>query len=96
MQNTRGLFFASIIILMCAASAHAFELNPPQLRAPQIIDPQPPSLEHLQGPPSGKGKPLDDASPKLDSQSGLPTGKRLHKPITIEKRTDSASPKIFQ
>ena len=31
-----------------------------------------------------------------DPQSGLPTGKRLHKPITIEKEWGAASPQIFQ
>jgi hypothetical protein len=84
MQKLRGLVFASVILL-CAGGAHAFEFTQPQqLHAPQIINPQSPSLEHLLGPGSGKLKPLNDANPKLDRQSGLPTGKRSHKPITIE------------
>ncbi len=31
-----------------------------------------------------------------DPMSGLPTGKRLHKPIVIRKRVDQASPLLFQ
>ena len=91
MPKLRGLLF--FVILMCASGARAFVLNPPQLHAPQMINPQSPSLEHLQGPRSVK--PLDDASPRLDPRSGLPTGKRSHNPITIKKTTNSASPMFF-
>lgn len=31
-----------------------------------------------------------------DPQSGLPTGKRVHKPLTICKYYDKASPKLYQ
>ncbi len=30
-----------------------------------------------------------------DAASGLPTGKRMHKPIVITKETDKASPKLM-
>jgi hypothetical protein len=30
-----------------------------------------------------------------DAQSGLPTGKRMHKPLTIMKETDKASPVLY-
>jgi type VI secretion system secreted protein Hcp len=32
---------------------------------------------------------------QLDSQSGLPTGKRQHKPVVITKEVDSASPLLW-
>ncbi len=31
-----------------------------------------------------------------DPQSGLPTGRRIHKPITVVKEVDTSSPKLFQ
>jgi type VI secretion system secreted protein Hcp len=33
---------------------------------------------------------------QFDAQSGLPTGKRQHKPIVITREVDSASPLLFQ
>jgi len=37
-----------------------------------------------------------DISIPLDSLSGLPTGRRVHAPLTIVKTTDKSSPKLYQ
>jgi len=31
-----------------------------------------------------------------DTHTGLPTGKRIHMPMTVEKEVDKSSPKLFQ
>ncbi|HEY6861961.1 MAG TPA: hypothetical protein VI358_19515 [Pseudolabrys sp.] len=38
-------------------------------------------------------KPQNDDGTKRDAASGLPTGKRMHKPITITKEVSPASTK---
>lgn len=35
------------------------------------------------------------AASARDAASGLPTGKRMHKPIVLTKETDKASPKFM-
>jgi type VI secretion system secreted protein Hcp len=35
------------------------------------------------------------AEPEHDPQSGLPTGKRMHKPVSITREVDSASPQLL-
>lgn len=42
-----------------------------------------------------RSKELNVVSPK-DAASGLPTGKRQHKPMTISKELDKSSPKLAQ
>jgi hypothetical protein len=54
---------------------------------------QSPSLNYQKLEYEYKPQKPDGAAPR-DAQSGLPTGKRMHKPYTITKQVGSASPAL--